>query len=174
MALHFVRHGETDFNARGRLQGPIIDEPINANGARQIRELVPALPEFELIFSSPLKRARMSAEIIARATGKALVLREDLSERSFGSLAGKTWDEIPDGEALRLADRELRYDYRPYGGEAVEDVEARLRSFFRDAEATGYASVLAVSSMGIIRLAYKLKLGRAVAHIANASLHSFR
>lgn len=174
MLLHFVRHGQTDFNVGRRLQGMGIDEPLNETGVRQIEELVPKLPEgFEVVFSSPLRRTLMSAEIIAARTGKPVVIRSEVSERDFGSLAGKTWDEIPNGAALQARDRELLYDYRPYGGESVQDVEARLRAFLDHARASGYRSGLVVSSMGVIRLAYQLLRDERVTEIRNASVHSF-
>jgi broad specificity phosphatase PhoE len=174
MLLHFIRHGQTDFNIGRRLQGVGIDEPLNETGEKQIAELVPRLPkDFGVIFSSPLKRTLMSAEMIARATEKAIVIRSEVAERDFGSLAGKTWEEIPDGAQLRERDRLLQYDYRPYGGECVQDVEKRLKQFLGYAKGTGYAAAIAVSSMGVIRLAYKLLRNEHVTEIRNASVHSF-
>jgi broad specificity phosphatase PhoE len=174
MLLHFIRHGETDFNIGRRLQGARIDEPLNETGVRQIAELAPALPAFEVIYSSPLKRTLMSAEIIAAHTGKRILIRSEVSERDFGSLAGRTWDEIPGGAELRARDREFLYDYRPYGGECVADVEKRLRAFLAHAKAADHSSALVVSSMGVIRLAYKILANEHVIEIRNASVHSFR
>jgi len=174
MLLHFIRHGQTDFNIGRRLQGVGIDEPLNETGEKQVAELVPQLPkDFGVIFSSPLKRTLMSAEIIARVTQKAIVIRAEVAERDFGSLAGKTWDEIPNGAQLREQDRLLQYDYRPYGGECVQDVEKRLKQFLDYAKGSGYAAAIAVSSMGVIRLAYKLLRNEHVLEIRNASVHSF-
>lgn len=174
MILHFVRHGQTDFNISHRLQGVAIDEPLNETGIKEMNDILPTLPsDFEVIFSSPLKRVLMSADIIAQHSGKPIVVRSEISERDFGSLAGKTWDEIPEGRKLQAIDKEAKYDYRPYGGEAVEDVEKRLNTFFAEAKASGYSSALVVSSIGIIRLVYKLLKGEHITEIKNASINTF-
>lgn len=174
MILHFVRHGQTDFNISHRLQGVAIDEPLNETGIHEMKDLLPSLPKnFEVIFSSPLKRVLMSADIIAEAAGRPVVIKTEISERDFGSLAGKTWDEIPGGKDLRAIDRENKYDYRPYGGESVEDVEKRITKFFEEAKGLGHTHALVVSSMGIIRLIYKLLKGEHVTDIQNASVHTF-
>jgi len=174
MILHFVRHGQTDFNISHRLQGIAIDEPLNETGTKEMIDLLPHLPkDFEVIYSSPLKRVLMSAEIISKDSSKPIVTKTEISERDFGSLAGKTWDEIPNGRELQAIDKQHKYDYRPYGGEAVEDVEKRLNNFFEDAKLSGYKSALVVSSIGIIRLVYKILKGEHVTEVKNASVHTF-
>jgi len=174
MILYFIRHGQTDFNITHRLQGISIDEPLNETGLQEMKDLLPNLPsDFEVVYSSPLKRVQMSADIISKSMGKAIVLKSEISERDFGSLAGKTWDEIPNGRQLQAIDKEHKYDYRSYGGESVDDVEKRLKKFFEDAKASGYKSALVVSSIGIIRLVYKLLKGEHVTEVKNASVHTF-
>ena len=174
MILHFVRHGQTDFNISHRLQGVAIDEPLNDTGVKEMKNLLPNLPkDFEIIYSSPLRRVLMSAQIISDSSGKPIISKTEISERDFGSLAGKTWDEIPHGRELQAIDKEHAYNYRPYGGEAVEDVKKRLDTFFKDAKSSGYSSALVVSSIGIIRLVYKLLKGEHITEIKNASVHTF-
>jgi len=174
MILYFVRHGQTDFNKTHRLQGVEFDEPLNAEGEKEMNDLLPNLPTgFEVIFASPLKRVQMSAQIIADYSHKPIITKKELSERDFGSLAGKTTDEIPNGYELREIDRQLKYDYRPFGGESVEDVAVRLKQFIEYAKGSGYQSALVVSSIGILRLAYKVFLNQIVTEIENASVHAF-
>jgi probable phosphoglycerate mutase len=174
MILYFVRHGETDLNAAYKLQGRALDEPLNENGVREIQELVPSLPtDFEIIYASPLKRVVASAEIIASHTGKPIVIREEISERDFGSLAGKSWDDIPNGAELEETDKRQAYNFHPYGGEAVDDVATRLQNFFEEVKTSGHPSALVVSSKGIIRLVYTILLGQNVVEIENASIHQF-
>jgi broad specificity phosphatase PhoE len=174
MILYFVRHGQTDFNISHRLQGVAIDEPLNEIGIKEMNDILSQLPkDFEVIYSSPLKRVFMSAEIISESSGKLIITNKEISERDFGSLAGKTWDEIPNGRELQAIDKQHKYDYRPYGGESVEDVEKRLNKFLEDVKTSGYNSALIVSSIGIIRLVYKILKGEHVTEVKNASVHTF-
>jgi alpha-ribazole phosphatase len=174
MILYFVRHGQTDFNKIHRIQGVQFDEPLNDEGVHAMEALLTELPkDFGVIFSSPLKRVAASAEIISRHTGKPVVMSNNLSEKDFGSLAGKLWDEIPNGEELHKKDGLIEYDYRPYGGESVADVEKRFRSFLDEARSID-KTALVVTSIGIIRLAYKVLLGKTgVTDVKNASVHTF-
>ena len=71
MLIYFVRHGETAANREGRIEGQSLDESLTEAGSRQIESVLPLLPgDFDLLFSSPLKRATQSAEIIAKYTEK--------------------------------------------------------------------------------------------------------
>lgn len=94
-----ARHGETDWNIAGILQG-WIDVPINELGRRQAYELVAAFSGsgFSRIYSSPLIRALETAEIISRALRLAPPTRHDgLKERHFGAIQG-----IPKSELAEL------------------------------------------------------------------------
>jgi broad specificity phosphatase PhoE len=174
MILYFVRHGQTNFNKTHRLQGVAFDEPLNDEGTKEMNELLPSLPdEFEVIFSSPLKRVKTSAQIIANHFHKPILIRSEISERDFGSLAGKTWNDIPGGRDLQAIDQKLQYDYRPYGGESVADVEARIKKFLEEVKGSNYKTVFIVSSIGILRLLYKILLNKEVVEIKNASVHKF-
>ncbi|MCL2205536.1 MAG: histidine phosphatase family protein [Treponema sp.] len=90
-----IRHGETDWNAIGRFQGRE-DIPLNAAGIKQIQE---ASESFEgetwhEIISSPLSRAKMSAEIIRQKIALANIHEEsDFMERDLGEISGMTKEE---------------------------------------------------------------------------------
>lgn len=174
MILYFVRHGQTDFNITHRLQGVAFDEPLNAHGRDEMEELCRGLPDdFEVIYTAPLKRTRESAEIIHAHFQIPIETCAELNERSFGSLAGKLWSEIPDGEVLHQKDRTQQYDYHAYGGESVEDVRARIQKFLESASRSGHTCALVVSSIGIIRLAHLLIRGENVIDVPNASFYRF-
>lgn len=107
MNLYLIRHGETDWNLEGRFQGHT-DIPLNAHGREQIAGMARILEELpfsmDLIVSSPLSRARESAEIIAEKLSypKEAILTEPLlTERFFGAAEGLTAPErkekYPDG-----------------------------------------------------------------------------
>lgn len=94
-----ARHGETDWNAAGILQG-WIDTRLNARGREQALELAAALAtaDFARIYSSPLSRAWESAEIIAaKLKLPAPVALEGVKERGFGAIQG-----IPKAELAEL------------------------------------------------------------------------
>ena len=89
--LLLVRHGETDWNADGRLQGQT-DRPLNDFGRRQADRLAGELEtdEIEAIYSSDLARARETAEIVGERLGLPVVLDPDLREKDWGTWEGLT------------------------------------------------------------------------------------
>lgn len=91
-----TRHGETDWNIAGILQG-WIDVPLNDTGRRQASELAVTLADsgFSRIWSSPLQRASETAEIVANTWRlPPPSLHEGLKERSFGDIQGKPKGEL--------------------------------------------------------------------------------
>jgi broad specificity phosphatase PhoE len=92
--LLLVRHGETDWNASGRLQGHT-DRPLNDYGRRQARELADRLAEdgIAAIYASDLSRAKETAEIVGARLGLPVVIDADLRERDWGSWEGLTPSE---------------------------------------------------------------------------------
>jgi broad specificity phosphatase PhoE len=89
--LLLVRHGETDWNAEGRLQGQT-DRPLNDFGRRQARRLAEQLEgeELQAIYSSDLARARETAEIVSERLGLPVELDADLREKDWGTWEGLT------------------------------------------------------------------------------------
>ncbi|WP_374654340.1 histidine phosphatase family protein [Dongia sp.] len=103
--FHFVRHGETDWNRAGRMQG-WRDIPLNANGAAQAEALRAAMGNhgFRSIAASPLSRARQTAEILNRDLGLELHLVGELREFDVGPYEGtepRGWFADWRGGALR-------------------------------------------------------------------------
>ncbi len=112
--FHFLRHGQTDWNAGGLLQGRT-DVPLNATGRTQADEAAILLAETPIttICCSPLGRARQTAEIVNEVLKCRLVVIDELRECSFGEAEGKpvggcSFDglirraEIHGGEPFRL------------------------------------------------------------------------
>jgi len=89
--LLLVRHGETDWNADGRLQGQT-DRPLSDYGRRQARKLAGELEgeELEAIYSSDLARARETAEIVGERLGLPVELDPELREKDWGTWEGLT------------------------------------------------------------------------------------
>ena len=90
-----ARHGETDWNREGRFQG-WADPPLNATGRAQAVDLSVALMAEELatVYSSPLRRAYETAEVVAASRGLEPVTIEALREVDVGSWSGLTREEI--------------------------------------------------------------------------------
>src|SRR5690348_14903819 len=86
----FLRHGETDWNARGISQGNV-DIPLNATGLAQARSAANMLRHrgIATIVSSPLSRAKVTADIVAEALGLPVQIDRDLREVAFGVQEGQ-------------------------------------------------------------------------------------
>jgi uncharacterized phosphatase len=104
MKICIIRHGETDWNKQGKLQGRE-DISLNGEGIKQIEETIKYLKKYKWdeIVTSPLLRARQSAEIIAKNIGINEIHEEkDLIERDYGEASGMTAEErktaFPDGK----------------------------------------------------------------------------
>ena len=126
MNIILLRHGETDWNQAGRLQGHM-DIPLNQNGRLQIGHAAQILadlyPDIDLVISSPLSRARESAEIVSdRLAYKRsdIIVEPLLIERCFGA-----------GEGLTITERGEKYPDDNYPGmESLNDLLKRARSAF--------------------------------------------
>lgn len=154
-ALLLVRHGETDWNADGRLQGQT-DRPLSDFGRRQARQLADELAdeELEAIYSSDLSRARETAEIVAERLELPVVLDPDLREKDWG-----TW------EGLTAVER----DRVEFVGESTgEHGERILRALRRISERhPGDGRVLVVTHGGSMRRVQTAALGWALPVVEN-------
>ncbi|MGL4243008.1 MAG: histidine phosphatase family protein, partial [Beijerinckiaceae bacterium] len=136
--LYFIRHGETDWNAEGRLQGQH-DIPLNDLGRVQaeeagviLRSLAPQPDDLDW-WVSPLARTRETAERARTAIGlHPTYYRTDdrLKELTFGRWEGLTWKDVrkadPRGAALREKDK---WRAVPPGGESYEMLTERVAGF---------------------------------------------
>jgi probable phosphoglycerate mutase len=130
-----TRHGETDWNKKGVLQG-WLDVPINDRGRVQARELAAAFADagFDAIWSSPLVRARETADMIA-----ALLrlpppsVHEGLKERHFGAIQGIPKNELAEQNPVLLEQILRRNPAAQFvGGESMEEFADRLLVAFMD------------------------------------------
>jgi probable phosphoglycerate mutase len=104
--VFLLRHGETEWNATGRLQGST-DVPLNARGVTQARAaagaLAARLPAGARIISSPLRRARVTAEALSASTGAPITFDDRMKERSYGVWEGMTATEREDHDPVEVA-----------------------------------------------------------------------
>jgi probable phosphoglycerate mutase len=154
--LLLVRHGETDWNADGRLQGQT-DRPLSDFGRRQAGHLADELAadgKLEAIYSSDLSRARETAEIVGARVGLPVTLDADLREKDWG-----TW------EGLTPVER----DHVEFVGESTEAHQERtLRALRRIADRhPGEGRVLVVTHGGSMRRVQTAALGLALPVVEN-------
>jgi probable phosphoglycerate mutase len=132
--IYFVRHGETDWNAAGRLQGQR-DVPLNAVGERQAADVAIVLKGLTSdvavldYVASPMARARRTMEIARAAMGLAAEdyrLDARVKEMSFGIWEGHTLKEVRERWPADFAARENdKWPYAPEAGESYADLAAR-------------------------------------------------
>lgn len=163
MKFYLVRHGLTSLNKAKKVNGEV-DEPFVTEGIEQAKDVIPDIPKsVRHIYSSPLLRARQTAEIIGSALNIPVAEAPEIMEVRMGSLSGKSWEEMENGLELKRKHRTVQFDYRPYGGESLEEVKGRLFVFLKkinDKHADN--EVLIVTHGGMIRLINLLENGEAV------------
>lgn len=143
MKFYLLRHGQTDWNVEGRLQGRR-NMPMNSNGIKQITELAEHLHEMnfqvDIIISSPLDRAKESAKIVAEKIGFEgnIIYDEEFIERSFGLAEGLVYS------------REINLNDAKYGAESVEAVCERAKTAIEKYMSNDDKSILIVAHGGIL------------------------
>ena len=182
-AFVFIRHGETDYNFEGRLQGQR-DVPLNALGERQAaaagatlarllarRKLEPASLPF---VASPLLRTRVTARHVRVALGlppEPFPLDDRLKELTFGSWEGHTWDElkatVPEAVAARRRDL---WAFVPPGGESYADLARRVAPW----HATLGEDAIVVAHGGIARVLFHLVAGVSTLETPRREIHQGR
>ncbi len=169
--LVLARHGETEWNAIGRVQGHM-DIPLNERGRSQARELAASLRShsIERVVTSDLIRARETGEIVAEALGLPPPdIVPALRERRFGVFEGLTRDEC----MQRYPEAWEAWHARtgvPEGAEALDLAVARIHGALAALLARA-TTALAVSHGGIMRLWLAEITGAPVPPLANAATY---
>jgi probable phosphoglycerate mutase len=150
-----ARHGETDWNREYRFQGRA-DPPLNGTGRAQAAQLAGALASEALaaVYSSPLRRAFETAEVVARAHGLEPVAVEGLREVDVGSWQGLTRAEVEDRFPEQYA-HWINYGQGWNDGETYEQMGKRVVATLLEL-AAGHDGerILAVTHGGPIRAAF--------------------
>src|SRR5262245_52525500 len=155
--LLLVRHGETDWNAEGRLQGHT-DRPLNSFGREQANQLAGRLAGdgIAAVYASDLARARETAEIVGERLGLTVVIDPDLREKNWG-----TWEGLTGPERDRVE----------FVGESTQEHSERmLRAVRRIAERHPGDRVLVVTHGGSVRRIQAAVYGMAPGVIANCAV----
>jgi len=135
-SLYLVRHGETEYNRRGIVQGGGIDSSLNDTGRQQAEKLAQRLHSvsFDAVYASTMRRAKQTADILADPHEP--VRREfldDLQEMSWGVYEGAHPSSERD-EALGAVKRDWRsgvFDRAVEGGESALEVQERANRAIR-------------------------------------------
>jgi broad specificity phosphatase PhoE len=149
-----ARHGETDWNREGRFQG-WADPPLNSTGLAQAVELSVTLLAYDLaaVYSSPLRRALETADVVAASRGLEPQQVDALREVDVGSWSGLTRAEIEERFPEQYA-RWLDYEQGWEDGETYDAMAERVISALLElAAAHDGERVLAVTHGGPMRAA---------------------
>mgnify|MGYP001347245172 CR=1 FL=1 len=121
--VYLVRHGETDWNRERRFQGHR-DIPLSAAGLIQAERLAQSLKSevFEAIYSSDLRRALQTAEIIAKEHDLPVKTLKKLRERTVGEWEGLSQEEV----AARYPDWRQRIAKGLHGAESLVELQKRM------------------------------------------------
>jgi broad specificity phosphatase PhoE len=148
-----MRHGETRWNREGRVMGRNPVE-LSENGRTQVEAAVVVARSLnpDLIVTSPLVRARQTAEILAGGVGGVEITEDPaIAEVSYGRWEGMTYHELIDDPHYAVY-RESPVDYPTPGGETIPQVQARgVAAVHRAVEANPGCRILFVSHGDIIR-----------------------
>ena len=174
-----LRHGETDWNVEGRIQGST-DITLNEHGRWQAQQLAQALADEPIaaIYSSALRRASDTAAAIAEALDLTPRLHAGLRERAFGAFEGQTFTEVE----VRWPEHAQRWRQRdphwtPPEGESLMQLRQRVANAVDELAALHVGECVAlVAHGGVLDALYRLATGQPVEtprswELGNASIN---
>lgn len=133
--IYLVRHGESEANIKNRFSG-ITDVELTESGMEQAIKAGKKLKDERIdnIFSSPLVRAKNTAQLIADEIGfnkKDIVINNCLTEVNFGIFENLTWEEIIEQYAEESESWiQFKHKYKFPKGEGYDDIKLRISEFF--------------------------------------------
>lgn len=136
MRLYIIRHGETLWNTEGKLQGRA-DIPLNESGIRLAKITSEGMKEipFDLVITSPLIRARHTAELVLGEREIPMIEDDRIQEISFGEWEGlcirKNNYQIPTSEFEKFWKSPFSYT-PPEGGESADELVKRTEEFWEE------------------------------------------
>lgn len=144
--IYLIRHGETDWNAKRKIQGQT-DIPLNSNGKQQAEEAANEIVNLKIdrIISSDLSRAKETAEIINKKIGVKITLDKRLREENFGDYEGRIIEEITDEEWNVLNETPEKIH-----GESRNQLYERAKSFISQIKED--ENILVVTHGGLLRM----------------------
>ena len=152
----FIRHGETQWNTQGRIQGHT-DIPLSEQARAELAAIAPPAALRNCRWHvSPLSRAVETARLLGPG---AFRLEPRLMEMHWGEWQGQTLAALRAANPRAMEENEVQgLHFRPPGGETPAEVQARLKSWFRDIQNPG-RPVIAVTHKGVIRAVLSMAYG---------------
>ncbi len=168
MKVYVVRHGVTQMNRLGNINGHL-DDVLLPEGEDQARAATLLVPDtFKRIYASSLTRARRTAEIINERFNVPISFHDELREVNFGDLNG-----TPFLDEYKKRHKAQDYDWRP-SGECFDQVKERVLSILEKINnENNDGEALIVAHGGIVRLMHLLECGEPMGEIENASMYEF-
>ena len=156
-----IRHGQTDWNQRYCFQGRT-DIPLNDEGVLQAKRLSERLASWavDVVYSSPLRRALNTAQIVAEPHGLSPVVLEDLMELHFGTWEGRSISGMEGEEegSFRTWMRDPFFNMPP-GAEDWESIRSRVTKAIEIILNGPEERIAVVSHGGIVRALFAVLLG---------------
>ncbi|MBI2644913.1 histidine phosphatase family protein [Candidatus Uhrbacteria bacterium] len=163
--LYIVRHGETEANRDGIIQGHI-DRPLTEEGMKEVQKTAEKLwhIHFDAVYSSDLLRAQRTAEIILLERQLAVKTTAALRERNWGKFDGRPTQEFYKecAEALKIFEdltHEEKMSFQFADVESHEKIAIRLNRFLREIAVTHDGQTILISTHGGIMRAFLIHLG---------------
>lgn len=154
MKLLLIRHGQTEWNIKGKIQGSC-DIELNDTGIRQAEELSSKMLEnkykFSKIYSSKQKRASKTAEILSKATNVGYAVLYGLEEMNLGVWEGLSWTEVKEQYPTEYEEWYInrRYTKTPKG-ESYEDMLKRVFAAIKNIIKENREDVVIVTHSAVI------------------------
>ncbi len=160
--LFLIRHGETEWNRAGRIQG-VTDSPLTERGKLQASYMGESLLALDVpfaeMYSSPIHRATETATLIGDKLGKTFRLDERLKERNFGIFEGFTRKEISQKFPHEVKMNREQPGFVIPKGESREHLLNRVKECFNDLVALHSGEdILLVTHGGLISMALRYVL----------------
>ena len=174
--FYIFRHGECPLNVTGHIQGQSIDGELTERGKLQAERVGKKLQNrhIEIIISSPMKRARQTAGIVARYVGCPIIFDERFTEVNMGVAEGMHTSEIElrygslykKWRNCKLDDTQTHFD----GGETKAEVRTRIFEALNEYVSENRYINIAVSAHGIVISQILLSLGIELTDIPNGTI----
>ncbi|MDP3533290.1 MAG: histidine phosphatase family protein [Alphaproteobacteria bacterium] len=161
-SFYFMRHGQTDWNAQQLLMGQK-DIPLNNLGKEQAKKTIQKVRKLNIqtIYTSPLKRAFETAQIIATALNINLIIIEDLKEAHFGLHEGKKIKE-------NFIESWIDGNINNISCESFQDVHKRIKPIVDTMQKNPHNNL--IIAHGIIFLAITKLLGNDIVLLKNTEI----
>lgn len=161
--LYLVRHGQTDLNRDRRFRG-MSDASLNEGGREEARlagELL-STTSVSTVFTSPVRRALQTAEIVSGITGAPVVINDGITDVDYGDWQGLTVEEVAEryGPAALDGWKNTPGDFAFPGGDEMSEVRIRVEACLNDlVSACEGNAIAAVTHMALLKVCFVALLG---------------